>query len=588
MSRLFGGLRRFAQRPSLCRERFACTVGRHFSTAETEDAIEKDRVIIFDTTLRDGEQSPGATLNTKEKLQIARQLVRLGVDVCEAGFPIASPGDFEAVSQIAREVGPWLPEGRTDPMVICGLSRATEGDIERAVEALHHAPAFRVHTFLATSDIHLEYKLKISRDECIRRSVKAVEFAKSLGTQDVEFSAEDAGRSDPAFMAEVFSSVIAAGATTINVPDTVGFATPLEYGSLIKFLIDNTHDSQKAVWSTHCHNDLGLAVANSLSGVDSGARQVEATINGIGERAGNTSLEEIVMALQTRPHIYPFYTNVNSTQLIRTSRMVTNCTGMVVQPNKAIVGANAFAHEAGIHQDGVLKHAATYEIMSPESVGVVSNLVLGKHSGKAAFKARLEDLGYTECTEDAVKLGELFKRFKVLADAKKTISDEDLDALLTDELTKPEDIWVLQSCHVMCGTDATATATISLIGPEGEVVKDAALGEGPIEAIYKSIGRVTNLDLALADLQVKSVTEGRDAMGMVSVRVKNLANDDDEMYHGSSTDIDTVQAAAQAFVHAINRMLTASKRTIRPPGRVTLNPSIQKIDAKQRTSLMMA
>jgi 2-isopropylmalate synthase len=261
---------------------------------------------------------------------------------------------------------------------------------------------------------------------------------------------------------------------------------------------------------------------------------------------------------------------------------------MVVQPNKAIVGANAFAHEAGIHQDGVLKHAATYEIMSPESVGVVSNLVLGKHSGKAAFKARLEDLGYTEYVEDPEALEDVFKRFKVLADAKKTISDADLDALLTDEMTKPEDIWRLQSCHVFCGTDATATATISLVGPEGEVVKDAALGQGPIEAIYKSISRVTNLDIGLTDLQVKSVTEGRDAMGMVSVRVKNLADTNDEMYHGSSTDIDTVQAAAQAFVHAINRMLTASKRTVVPPGRVTLNPSIQKVDAKQRNSLMMA
>jgi len=535
----------------------------------------KDKLVMFDTTLRDGEQSPGATLNTKEKLVIARQLVRLGVDVCEAGFPIASPGDFEAVSLIAKEVGNWLPEGREDYMTICGLSRATEGDIERAFEALHHAPNHRIHTFLATSDIHLQYKLKITREECIKRSVAAVEFARSLGVKDVEFSAEDAGRSDPNFMCEVFAEVIKAGASTINVPDTVGFQTPDEYGALIKFLIEHTEGSEKAIWSTHCHNDLGLAVANSLAGVKNGARQVEATINGIGERAGNTSLEEIVMTLQTRPLMYPVFTNINSTQIMRTSKMVSNYTGMSVQPNKAIVGKNAFAHEAGIHQDGVLKHAATYEIMKPESVGVTSNLVLGKHSGKHAFKARLQDLGYGEITNDVDAIADLFKRFKILADAKKTISDMDLDALVADEMSKPENIWTLDTAHVFSGTGASATATIALTGPDGEMVKDAALGEGPIEAVYKAISRVTGLNIELTDLQIKAVTEGKDSQAVVSVRIKDLDAPNEDACAGHSTGVDTVYACAEAFVNAINKMLTVRKteqRQVEVPGRIVSHP----------------
>lgn len=569
---------------------------RYFSQLPADAALAlhagKDRLVVFDTTLRDGEQSPGATLNTKEKLQIARQLVRLGVDVCEAGFPIASPGDFEAVELIAKEVGPdFNPQERKHPMVICGLARATKKDIETAYNALRHAPAFRLHTFLATSDIHLEYKLKISREECIKRSVEAVLFGASLGFKDIEFSAEDAGRSDPGFMAEVFTEVIKAGANTINVPDTVGFSTPLEYGALIKHLIEHTKDAHKVVWSTHCHNDLGLAVANSLAGMQNGARQIECTINGIGERAGNTSLEEVVMALQTRHSFYPCYTNINSTQIIRTSKMVSGYTGMMVQPNKAIVGANAFAHEAGIHQDGMLKHSATYEIMSPESVGLSkTNLVLGKHSGKHAFKARLDTLGYHELTKSLTLVSDLFDRFKILADQKKTITDADLDALVADEVSKPEEIWKLKSCAVFTGTEARSTATVALIDIFGKTHQDAALGDGPIEAIYKAINRITGLTLGLTDLQIKAVTEGQDALGVVSVRVRDLSapETDDETYGGHSTDVDTMKASGKAFVSAINQLLSrraAAKPALKieVPGRLFQHPKEQK----QTSSLVM-
>eukprot|EP00658_Telonema_sp_P-2_P020857 TRINITY_DN1826_c0_g1_i1.p1 TRINITY_DN1826_c0_g1~~TRINITY_DN1826_c0_g1_i1.p1 ORF type:complete len:398 (+),score=101.59 TRINITY_DN1826_c0_g1_i1:196-1389(+) len=383
--------------------RLATRAARRFSAA----AHNTERVIIFDTTLRDGEQSPGATLFGNEKMEIARLLSRLGVDVCEAGFPIASQGDFEAVTQIAHEIGP-LEDGREHgPMRICGLSRSLEKDIHRCWDAVRHAPLHRIHTFLATSDIHLEHKLKIDRAECVKRSVAAVEYAKSLvagSGGDVEFSAEDAGRSDPEFLAEVYTAVVAAGARTLNVPDTVGYTTPTEYGKLFGFLKEHvpstTPEGEAVIFSTHCHNDLGLATANTLEAVQYGARQVEVTINGIGERAGNTSLEETVMAVMTRPHSFPVHTTVDTRFITKASRMVASFTGMAVQPNKAIVGANAFAHEAGIHQDGVLKHSQTYEIMTPESVGLTgnTNLVLGKHSGKAAYRNRLEAVSYTHLT----------------------------------------------------------------------------------------------------------------------------------------------------------------------------------------------
>ncbi|RLN68151.1 hypothetical protein BBJ28_00027016, partial [Nothophytophthora sp. Chile5] len=360
----------------------AAPLRRAFTNAAAAEA-GKDRLIVFDTTLRDGEQSPGATLNFKEKMDIARAISALGADVCEAGFPISSPGDFDAVSAIAQEIGPLTTNRVTgEPMVICGLARSMEKDIQRCYDAVKHAPKHRIHTFLATSDIHLKYKLKMSRDECIRRAVESVSFASSL-SKDVEFSPEDAGRSDPDFLCEILAEVIKAGATTLNIPDTVGYTVPEEYGSLFRYLIANTEGSEKAIFSTHCHNDLGLATANTLAAVQGGARQVEVTINGIGERAGNTALEELVMTLKTRPQHYPVYTTVDSTHITRCSRMASHYTGMAIQPNKAIVGSNAFAHESGIHQDGVLKHQATYEIMLPESVGLSeSKMVLGKHSGR--------------------------------------------------------------------------------------------------------------------------------------------------------------------------------------------------------------
>lgn len=549
---------------------------RAFSNAVATEA-EKERLIIFDTTLRDGEQSPGATLNFKEKLDIARSLSALGVDVCEAGFPISSPGDFDAVSAIAKEIGPLTANRATgEPMTICGLARAMEKDIQRCYDAVKHAPSHRIHTFLATSDIHLKYKLKISRDECIRRAVDAVKFAKSL-TSDVEFSTEDAGRSDPDFLCEVLAEVIKAGATTLNIPDTVGYTVPGEYGSLFRYLIDNTEGSDKAIFSTHCHNDLGLATANTLSAVQGGARQVEVTINGIGERAGNTALEELVMALKTRPQHFPVYTSVDSTQITRCSRMVSHYTGMSIQPNKAIVGSNAFAHESGIHQDGVLKHQATYEIMLPESVGLSENkMVLGKHSGRHAYSKRLQQLGYTSLTPE--ELDYYVEKFKVLADEKKTVTDADMEAIVSDELFKPEVFWTLQSVHVTAGNLVKPTATVTLAHKDGQEVSEAAMGTGPIDAIYVAIKRATGQEsIKLNDFSVESVTDGTYALGEVTVRVQEDKEEEekteDEKHvnaqtgvtrdrqfvgHGANTDI--LVASATAYVNAVNRMMASQAR----------------------------
>ena len=538
-----------------------------------DDGVEiQETVIVFDTTLRDGEQSPGATLNVDEKLEIARQLSRLGVDICEAGFPIASPGDFDAVRRIAEEVGP-LTDGRKSgqPMVIAGLARANKQDIQRAYDAVKVAPRHRIHTFLATSDIHLQHKLKIDRETCIEQTIEAVTFARSL-CDDVEFSPEDAGRSDPDFLVQVLTEAIKAGATTLNIPDTVGYVTPEEYGRLITYLIAKTPGADKVVWSTHCHNDLGLATANTLAGVKAGARQVEVTINGIGERAGNTSLEEVAMAISTRPNFFNFTTNIDTTHITRTSRMVSAYTGMVVQPNKAIVGANAFAHEAGIHQDGMLKNQLTYEIMRPETVGLhASTLVLGKHSGRHAFRVRLEDLGYDDL--DKEELDQAFQRFKRLSDKKKVVTDADIEAIIADEIYQPPEIWKLNHIQVSCGDHSIPTVSVSLTGPDGTTYMDAALGTGPVDAAYQAINRIIGESPKLTEFSINAVTEGLDAQAEATIRIqphngegKYALNPQTSQHyartfsgHGASTDI--VVASARAYLSALNKMLAASSET---------------------------
>ena len=540
------------------------------------DVAAKEPLIIFDTTLRDGEQSPGATLNIEEKLEIARQLSRLGVDICEAGFPIASPGDFEAVRRIAEEVGPLIEGRKTgQPMTIAGLARANEKDIQRAYDAVKAAPRHRIHTFLATSDIHLKYKLKMDREECVEQVIKAVTFARSL-CNDVEFSPEDAGRSDPEFLTLVLGEAIKAGATTLNIPDTVGYTTPEEYGWLMDYLIKNTVGSDKVIWSTHCHNDLGLATANTLAGVTHGARQVEVTLNGIGERAGNTSLEEVVMAVVTRPKNFPVMSNIDTTQITRTSRMVSAYTGMPIQPNKAIVGANAFAHEAGIHQDGMLKHHETYEIMRPETVGLAASaLVLGKHSGRHAFRTRIVEMGYDNLSED--DLNKAFQRFKQLADHKKIVTDADLEAIITDEVYQPKEIWRLNYVQVSCGDHLTPTATVSLFSPTGEEMIDASIGTGPVDAVYQAINRIVKEQNTLTEFTVKAVTDGIDALGEVTIRVEPkpiTTNVLDEYsthpqtgaqikrtYSGHGADTDIIVASARAYMSALNKMLAAREET---------------------------
>jgi len=516
-----------------------------------------DHVLIFDTTLRDGEQSPGATLNIDEKLDIARQLARLRVDIIEAGFPIASPGDFEAVRRVALEVG--TPDGP----IIAGLARCERADIDRAWEAVRHAAKPRIHTFLATSDIHLKHKLRITRQECVERVREMVSYARSL-CEDVEFSPEDAGRSDPEFLYVVLEEAIKAGATTLNIPDTVGYVTPDEFYALIRGIIENVPGARDVVISVHCHNDLGLATANTLAGIRAGARQAEVTVNGIGERAGNTSLEEVVMALHTRPQFYGLTTKVDTTQIIRTSRMVSSYTGLPVQPNKAIVGANAFAHEAGIHQDGVLKNPLTYEIMTPQTVGLAeSSLVLGKHSGRHAFQTRLAELGYQLTREE---LDRVFGRFKILCDKKKVVDDRDIEAIIADELYQPEETWHLEHVQVTCGTGMRPTATVTLRGPDGQTVTDADIGTGPVDAVYRAINRIVQEPNELIEFSIQAVTEGIDAVGEVTIRIqtdKPLNGVQTRVFsgHGASTDI--IVAAARAYMSALNKLL-AARREARP------------------------
>jgi 2-isopropylmalate synthase len=504
-----------------------------------------DTVLIFDTTLRDGEQSPGATLSSAEKLEIARQLGRLGVDIIEAGFPAASPDDLAAVQRIAREVG------TEDGPIICGLARAVESDIHTCWEGIKDAARPRIHTFLGTSDIHLKYQTGITQEQALEAIRKAVTLARSL-CEDVEFSPMDAGRTSPEFLVKVCSLAVECGATTINIPDTVGYVTPEEWHDTISNLIAETPGAgpgSGVIWSVHCHNDLGMATANTLAGVLAGARQVEVTINGIGERAGNTSLEEVVMALHTRPQFYNLSTNINTREIMKTSRMVSNYTGLPVQPNKAIVGSNAFAHEAGIHQDGVLKHHSTYEIMTPEVIGLAqSRLVLGKHSGRHALKVRLSELGY-EVEGDA--LNQVFKRFKDLADAKKNVTDADLEALIADEFHRPQEIFSLVDIQVMCGTMGMPTATVKLSNPKGETFVHAAVGTGPVDACYKAVDAIVKAPNTLMEYSVHSVTEGIDALGEVTVRVQA----EGRSFGGYGADGDVIVASVKAYLAALNRIL---------------------------------
>lgn len=505
--------------------------------------MSNEKIIIFDTTLRDGEQSPGASLNIKEKIKIAEQLAKLNVDIIEAGFPIASPGDFESVKRVSQEVeGP----------VVAGLARAVRGDIERAWEALQFAKRPRIHTFIATSDIHMKFKLKKERAEVLEMARDAVSFARSL-CADVEFSAEDAFRSDRDFLCQIIELAIDAGASTINIPDTVGYATPFEFGELIKLIIERVKNVSKATLSCHCHNDLGLAVSNSLAAVKNGVRQVECTINGLGERAGNAALEEIVMTLKTRHDFFNLQTEIHTKELFKTSRLVSHLTGIMVQRNKAIVGENAFAHEAGIHQDGVLKEKTTYEIMTPESIGLKqSKLVLGKHSGRHAFSARLEELGFKLSQADIDKA---FERFKELADKKKEVFDEELQALVEDEIYNIPENFVLEYLHISSGNQTIPTATIKL-RKNAEVLLDSACGDGPVDAAYKTIDRLTGVPGKLLSYSINAVAGGKDAMG--EVRVKVQLGDKVITGRGASTDI--LVASAKAYLNSINKAMYRNGR----------------------------
>jgi len=514
-----------------------------------------DRVRIFDTTLRDGEQSPGATMSSTEKLEVARALARLGVDVIEAGFPAASPDDLAAVRAIAERVeGP----------IVCALARANRADIDKAWEAVRTAARPRIHTFLATSELHMKHKLRMTRAEVLARVAEMVAHARSL-CEDVEFSPEDAGRTDREFLHEVLDCAIRAGATTLNIPDTVGYTTPDEVGSLIAGIRAGVPGVERVVLSVHCHDDLGLATANTLAGIVAGARQAEVTINGIGERAGNASLEEVVMALATRAPKLGLTTGIDATQLVRTSRLVSSVTGIPVQPNKAIVGANAFAHESGIHQDGMLKHASTYEIMRPESVGATqTRLVLGKHSGRAALTARLSELGYAF---DDAALERVFARFKSLAERRKSVTDADLEAIVHDEARPEEELFSLEGLQVGCGTQGLPTATVRLRGPSGRVRVHASVGTGPVHATFKAIDALVQAPAELLEFSVRSVTEGIDALGEVTVRVRALAEREvpngqhdiagPSIFHGIGADTDIIVASAKAYLKALGRMLVA-------------------------------
>ena len=501
---------------------------------------KQDKVLFFDTTLRDGEQSPGASMNFNEKLLVAKQLEALGVDIIEAGFPISSPGDFESVKAIAQAV---------KTSTIAGLARASEKDINACWDAVKYAKKNRIHIFLATSDLHIEKKLQKTRAQVLDMAIKAVKYGKSL-CKDIEFSAEDAGRSDMDFLCKVVEAAIDAGALTVNIPDTVGYTMPAEFGAKIAEIKRRIPNINKAVISVHCHNDLGLAVANSLSAIENGARQVECTINGIGERAGNASLEEIAMALKVRPHYYNVNHNIKTKEIYKTSKLVSSLTGVAVQVNKAIVGANAFAHESGIHQDGMLKDPSTYEIMKPEDVGVPEpSLVLGKHSGRHALFTRIKSLGYKLETKS---LDQVFEKFKILADKKKVIFDDDIIALIEEDAASEKEILSITYQSATSGTGTIPTATVRIADTtdkKGTVLQEAACGVGPVDATYRAIDKITKMDIKLTDYSLKAVSSGVDALGEVFLKAQYKGM----VFSGKGTSTDIVEASAKAYIQAINK-----------------------------------
>jgi 2-isopropylmalate synthase len=493
---------------------------------------------IFDTTLRDGEQSPGCSMNKEEKIEIATQLEKLGVDIIEAGFAISSKGDFESIQMISEKI---------KNSVICSLCRSVKTDIQLAADSIEKAARKRIHTFIATSPIHMDYKLKKKPEEVLEMAVGAVKMAKGF-VEDVEFSCEDAGRSDKTFLAKVYTEVIKAGATVINVPDTVGYMTPDEYGALINYLMTHVDGIENVDVSVHCHDDLGMATANSLAGVLNGANQIECTINGIGERAGNTALEEVVMAIRTRSDHYNCQTNIETKELYKTSRLVSSITGSLVQANKAIVGANAFAHEAGIHQDGMLKQKRTYEIMDAEMIGLSENkLVLGKHSGRHAFADRITSMGYTLNEKD---LNKAFERFKALADAKKEVTAKDIDSIVADEVYRAPEVYRLKYVQIVAGNTTRSTASVQLM-KDDKLIEGAELGAGPVDAAYKTIDRLIGEPVDLVDFSVHAVTGGTDALGEVTVRIQ----DNERIFTGRGAALDVLVASTSAYISAINKML---------------------------------
>ncbi|XP_057546804.1 2-isopropylmalate synthase A-like isoform X2 [Amaranthus tricolor] len=558
----------------------------HRSSYIPNKISDPNYIRIFDTTLRDGEQSPGASMTPKQKLEIARQLARLGVDIIEAGFPAASNADLEAVKTIAMEVGNAVDEDGYVP-VICGLSRCNKGDIDAAWEAVKYAKRPRIHTFIATSEIHMEHKLNKTREEVVKIATSMVSYARSLGCQDVEFSPEDAGRSDREFLYQILGEVIKAGATTLNIPDTVGYTVPNEFGKLIADIKANTPGIENVIISTHCQNDLGLSTANTVAGACAGARQLEVTINGIGERAGNASLEEVVMTIKCRGQsLGGLYTGIRTEHIVKASKMVAEYSGLLVQPHKAIVGANAFKHESGIHQHGMLKHKGTYEIISPEDIGLQradeSGLVLGKLSGRHALQKRLEQLGYFF---EGKELDDIFWRFKSVAEKKKHVLDEDIEALVVDELFQPDSIWSLGDLQVTCGTLGLSTATVKLIDADGMEHVACSVGTGPVDSAYKAVDMIVKVPVTLLEYSLTGVTEGIDAIATTRVLIRGengfsstqaTGEKIRRTFSGSGSEMDIVVSSVRAYISALNKMLAYKSK---PDHKIPENSHVSASDA---------